>query len=128
MSRVKAEKSDVKILNRGKVAGKTKGPETPPPLQTRADHGDYAQGLDPFETGQDVKADHGDYAQGHDPIETGQDVNPEETAQDADIKDTSQDIHPSETSQDADETDNDQDIYPGGIAQDEKISRETFFS
>ena len=31
MSRVKAEKSDVKILNRGKVAGKTKGPETPPP-------------------------------------------------------------------------------------------------
>ena len=33
MSRVKAEKSDVKILNRGKVAGKTKGPETPPPFQ-----------------------------------------------------------------------------------------------
>ena len=132
MSRVKAEKSDVKILNRGKVAGKTKGPETPPPFQQGlimglADHGDYAQGLDPFETGQDVKADHGDYAQGHDPIETGQDVNPEETAQDADIKDTSQDIHPSETSQDADETDNDQDIYPGGIAQDEKFPERHFF-
>ena len=94
MSRVKAEKSDVKILNRGKVAGKTKGPETPPPLPPRADHGDYAQDLDA--------------------TETGQDVNPEQTSQNADIKNTGQDIDPSETAQDADETDK---IYPGEIAQ-----------
>ena len=125
MSRVKAEKSDVKILNRGKVAGKTKGPETPP-LPSRADHGDYAQDLDATETGQDVNPEQ--TSQDADIKNTGQDIDPSETAQDADIKDTSQDIHPSETSQDADETDNDQDIYPGGIAQDEKISRETFFS
>ena len=90
MSRVKAEKSDVKILNQGKVAEKTKDPETPPPLPTRADHGDYAQDLDA--------------------TETGQDVNPEQTSQDADIKNTGQDIDPSETAQDADETDNDQDL------------------
>ena len=102
MSRVKGKKSDFKKLNRGKVAGKTKGTETPPLPSTR---------VDPWENARD-----------HDTPETCQDLNPGQAAQDDDVKDTRQDIAPSETAQDA--TVND----PGRIDQDKKISRETLLS